>query len=147
MLHDRPIDVRQVQRHLKAAQKRFHALRERDIHLRDRLRREAQELLLAVEHDEEKRFLFALMNYFLGGTMLAPPKKVQDGFIVSIEAKGGDTLFRSPSSFSELRLAKTDDPTEAHQLLTDHLNLLNQRFTDVCAGFVKLQVAVARARP
>lgn len=143
LLHDKPIDAAKLQRQMANVKKRFGAMRARDIHMRDRLRRECREIVSAVGTVEEKRFLVSVIFYFVEDGIVEPGSKLLDAYALLIEADRAGHTFRSPSMFTQERISQVDDPADVRQIVDEHRNLLNQKFSDVCAAFTKLQLAIA----
>jgi hypothetical protein len=146
LLHEKPIDPRAIQRQVALVKKRFRKLREKDLYIRDRFKREARDLITAVDGLEEKRFLASLMSYFVDDGWVAPRTKMLDFYVALIETTSGDHVFRSPALFVEERISQIDDPAEIRRIIDSRRNLLNQQFTDVSSSFLALHRAILRER-
>jgi hypothetical protein len=138
------LDDAQAKAAVDAAKRRFDKAREAREPVRDWLRTHAREILLAARREDERRYLYSILVYFLEDHHR--PGLDERGFALAIEPilrKGGISMLRTPSSRLAAKIAKLDDPEAIREQAQEALGALGQRAGDVVRTYIALVKALA----
>jgi hypothetical protein len=116
--------------------------RRKDERIRDGIRQDARQILTMVSRTEERRFLTAVGDYFLGDHTV-PMTETQRAYqVAALLERSGDSYWRTPSSQVYLAICDLDELTEVVAKLDHARNDLNQRYMNVRTSFKNVQHAV-----
>jgi len=135
-------DNSKLGQHIQILKNEFLTKRSEREHIRDELRYRAHTILAAVKGQEERRFLLALLYYFLEDGPSPDSNQSLDTMIEVVLEEGGNSALRTPSARLALDIENTNNPTELRRLFSNAVTNLDQRFAVVCCRFAELQLAI-----
>ena len=123
------------------AKRRFDRARLAREPMREWLRLHAREILLSAPGEEERRYLHAILLYFIEEGRPAADERGLG--IEPILRKGGPAMLRTPSSRLAAEIAKTDDPEAIGDAVGAALDALEARAAVALRAYVALAKAAA----
>jgi len=138
------LDDAQAATAVRAAKAKFDEARKGEEQARYWLRTHAREILVSAPGEEERRYLYAILVYFLEEHYR--PGLDEGGFARAIEPivrKGGVALIRTPTSRLAAKIAALDDAQDIRDVLHEAMGELEQRASDVVRTYIALVKALA----
>ena len=132
---------------INRAIKDYHKAREQQESIRDVLRQEAREILMILENTNEQRYVYSLIAYFHENAYGDPQATESLDFNIELILKiGGDAVMETPSTRLLREINGLNDGNAIAQKVDYALSELNQRFSDVCRSYVRLQYAMIQGK-
>ena len=111
--------------------------------IRDYLRQNAQAILAEAKGDEERRYLYSLLVYFLSDDYRPhQDDEALDRSVNAILESGGISAMNTPTSRLLKEIRGVTDPEEIRNAVQRSIDRLNQRCSDVLRAYVALVKAV-----
>jgi hypothetical protein len=129
-------------RHIRSLKDDFLEKRAQREGFRDTLRAEASTILSAVGHEEERRFLLALLYYFLDEGYSQYSDNLLNSSSERIIKEGGNTALPTPSEHLAAEMRKSNNPNELRNLLIEAITNLNQSSVVVSRKFIELKLTI-----
>jgi hypothetical protein len=131
---------------VQAAKDEFESRRLQREGVRDSLRYQSGYLLRAAKSEEERRFLLALIYYFLRSGPWLPNERSLDhtiaGLIEDHPEEAGARRLDTPSIRVALEISGMSDPEEIRRKLIEELSEINARFSNASLMFAKIRLAL-----
>jgi hypothetical protein len=124
---------------LEEIKEEFFSQRQKNEHLRDALRQDAQEMFKAISWREERRFLASVVYYFLGCGGIQPQDSDLDRDIKEVIEKGGTTYLDTPSMRLYNSIREEINEEKLLRLLDESRSSLNQMYMNVRRHFRQVQ--------
>lgn len=107
--------------------------------IRHKFRADAGEMLRHVSGGAEKRYVLAVIHYFLDEHYIAPSPDTMDTLAQEIESRGGLRAVHTPVSRLMMQLDAASDADHMRVALDHAIVLLNEGYTEVCAWHATLR--------
>lgn len=134
------IPLLEASRYVERAKQEYIRQRKATEGIRDKLRYEARDILLAAGRPESQRFMITVIQYFLSSGPSADDPSSLSNEIESVLERGGSSALETPASTLLAKIRQTNHPTEVLDAIHDAKNRLNRRLSDVSATYTALRV-------